>query len=341
MAAASCARVDPKPDYVRAAGLVTRQTAVPAVYGPDAEDAARQKSEELLRHELTVASAVQIALLNNPGLQASFAALGASRADVAQSALLTNPSYSLGAGLPDAGGRSKLAINLAQQVADLWRIPVRRAIAEDELERAILATAQRGTDLVGAVRAACYRLIALQHNAELLWQGRALAQRALDVAAAQLQAGEVSRLDVNLARAALVDVELELQGAERKLRLAEVDLGRLLGLSRWGTSWQFSDEWPAPMELPDDAELIAAALEQRLDARSGVLAVRSAEWAVRREHLRGFSDVSVGVDFERPEDRAVPGRKPLADTLRSSIAITLPIWDQNQAQIGKAQFGLA
>jgi outer membrane protein, heavy metal efflux system len=118
--------------------------------------------------------------------------------------------------------------------------------------------------------------------------------------------------------------------------------------------------------------LIAAALDQRLDVRAALFAVRAAEDELIHQCLRFIPDLSVGIDLERMEQRALPGRKVLADTLRSSIAagqltapsiqsrgerrieksqiihavlgpsltVTLPVWDQNQAQIAKAALGV-
>ena len=91
---------------------------------------------DLLREPLTVDDAVQVALLNNPSFQAGVAAVGASRADVVQSALFTNPSVSFGLAFPDAGGRSRLTAGLAQQISDLWQIPIRKKIAEAEVQKA-------------------------------------------------------------------------------------------------------------------------------------------------------------------------------------------------------------
>ena len=105
---------------------------------------------------------------------------------------------------------------MAQQVADLWQIPVRKKIAAAELERTILATSRRGIELAADVRAACYKLIALQRNEAMLREGRGLAERAAKLAHAQFEAGEVSQFDLNLARAALLDVDLEVLALERE-----------------------------------------------------------------------------------------------------------------------------
>jgi cobalt-zinc-cadmium efflux system outer membrane protein len=368
---ASCARVEPRPDYARLSQMVGERSGITEVYDPCGDDRVAGKVAELFRGELTVDKAVRITLLNNPAFQAGFAELGSSRADVVQSALFTNPAFSFGWQFPDTGGRSKLTAGLAQQIADLWQIPVRKKIAEAELERTVLAAARRGIELVAETRTRCYRLLALQRNEVTLQEGRALAERAVNLAQAQLTAGEVSQFDLNLARAALLDVDLELLALQRERRTAEIDLARTLGLSRLPQAWTLADDLPAAQPgLPDDAELMAVAVEQRLDARAALLAIGAAQDELTRQYLRAFPDLTLGFDFERPDQRALPGRKILADTVRLSIAagkltapsvqsrgerrieaaqivdsllgpsltVTLPLWDQNQAQIAKARF---
>jgi len=369
-----CARVDPQPDYRRVAEVVGARTGYADVYDPSGDAHAAQQVAELLREPLTVQAAVRVALLNNPAFQAQFAALGASRADLVQSALLTNPSVSLGFQFPDGGGRSKLSAGLAQQIADLWQIPVRKKIAATDLERALLATARQGIQLVAEAKTRSYRLLALQRSATMLREGRALAERATQLAEAQVRGGEASQFDLNLARAALLDVDLELLALQRDEQTARLELAHTLGLSRASVEWTLADDWPADApQLPDDAELIATALLQRLDARAALLEVDSATDEVLRQYARIIPDATLGLDLERPDNRALPGRKLLADTVRSSIGagqltapsiqsrgerrlekaqvidallgpsltITLPLWDQNQAQIAKARYALA
>ncbi|MFH0983342.1 MAG: TolC family protein [Planctomycetota bacterium] len=368
---AGCTRVEPRPDFQRAASLVSERTGVEDVYDPQADAQVDASVAELLADGLTVDEAVRVALLNHRGFQALFAELGASRADVVQSTLLTNPSLSLGFQFPEGGGRSKLTLGLAQQLVDLWQIPVRKRIAEAELEQTLLNIAHRAVELAAQVKERCYQLLALQRSEESLRQSRALAERSLRLAQAQVEAGEVSQFDLNLTRAALIDVDLELLALERERRVAEVELARTLGLTRESIPWTLEDSLPEPVpELPDDLGLVMLALRQRLDAQAAARKVQAAEDEVARQYLAIFPDVTLGVDFERPDNRALPGRKILADTARSSIAagqltaptiqsrgernlekqqvidallgpsltVTLPVWDQNQAQIAKARY---
>lgn len=373
LACGGCVKVQPGPDYQRTRDLLVERTGYDTVYSPEDEQSAADALDDLLARPLTVEDAARVALLNSPVLQSAFFAVGVARADLVQSTLFTNPTLAFGIMPPDGGGRTRVVASIGQQIADLWRIPVRKKIAAAQLEQTLLQTAQQGIALVATTRIACYRLLALEQARIMLDEGLALADRALRVASAELQAGEVSRLDVDLARSSRLQVELERQRIERDLITARADLARTLGLIRTPLRWTLVDSLPPPSaELPDDATLLATALLQRLDARRGMQQVVAAENELINQRLRVIPDVEVALDFERVENRTLPGRKVLADTLRSSVAaggltapglqtrgerrvdksqiidavlgptltLTLPIWDQNQAQVARARYAL-
>ncbi|SAL02723.1 outer membrane efflux protein [Caballeronia arationis] len=56
-------------------------------------EAVAKRTQELLSKPLGMDDAVQIALLNNPGSQASYGELGISEADLAQAGRLPNPGF--------------------------------------------------------------------------------------------------------------------------------------------------------------------------------------------------------------------------------------------------------
>lgn len=370
--AASCARVDPRPDYDRTAQQLTERTGSLDVFDPAADDAAIQhKVRELLDGGLTIEEAVRVALLNNWSFQMLFAQIGASRADVVQSGLLSNPSLGLTVRFPEGGGRSNLMLSFAQQLVDLWQIPVRRKIAEADLERVVSTAVHRGVEIAAEARTRSIDLLARTRAERIARENVVLVRHSFELAQQRFRAGETSQLDVLLVRASLLNEQLKLIQLGRDRRIAELALARTLGLSRWALDWKLVDVLPADLlVLCRDDALLAAALEQRLDAQAAAMQVRSAEEAVVRQVLAVFPDVTLGVELERLERRALPGRRVLADSVRSSVAagaptvpeiesrqqrslarrqiidsllgpsltITLPLWDQNQAQIAKARF---
>ncbi|MCC6359298.1 MAG: TolC family protein [Phycisphaerales bacterium] len=365
-----CVNVQPGADYDRARGRIAERTGITSAYTPDDERAADQKVAELLADGLTVDEAAQVALLNNPEFQSLMAEIGASRADVAQSSLLTNPTLSLGLQFPEGGGLTDLTVGFAAQLADLWQIPIRRQVAEAELEQTINAVGQRAVELVTDVRTKCYRVLALERALSCTEENLKLVQRAVSLSEAQFRAGEVSEFDVNLARTGVLDVQEELISTRGMLAEARADLTQALGLSTRAGDMTLTDSLPAAFRSWPAAEvLLDAALDQRFDVRVAWYGVQRAEAAFRLECRRLLPDVQLGFAFERGEQRALPGRDILADTARASIAagqltappiqsrgerrieksqiidaklgptlaLTLPIFDQNQAQIAKTQ----
>ena len=365
-----CATVNPQPDFQHTSHLINEHTGVDDIYDPATEDLIDGKLDALLADGLTVDEAVRVALLNNRSFQALFQTIGASRADVVQSGLMSNPSVSLLAQFAEGGGRTKLDIGFAQELVDLWQIPIRKRIARARLEQTVLEVTQQAVGLTADVKGRCYRLLVARRAEGTGQKSVELFRQSLDLADRRFKAGESSQVEVDLARSELTQAELALLALQRDRRLAEAALARVLGLNRTAKSWELVGPLPEAPALPDDATLLKTAMLQRLDGRLARSQVDAAEQELRLEVLKVFPSVTVGADFERPDRRALPGRKILADTARASvrngrltapdiqtraernlerrqivdsllgpsITFTLPIWDQNQAQIAKARF---
>lgn len=365
-----CASSEPRADYERFQALVRDRTGGVTAFRPQDETAAEQQVDRILNAGLTVDGAVQIALLNNPEFQSLVAEIGASRADVAQSQLFTNPTLSLGLQFPEGGGLSDLSVGFAAQVADLWQIPVRKKLAESELERVIHSVGRQAVELAAETRLHCYRVLALEQALGIIQENQQLVQRAVALSESQFRAGEVSEFDVNLARSSSIDIQEELIASQGQLAQARVDLAQTLGLISKAGELRLVDTLPTPAgSLPPTDAMLDRALDDRFDIRMAWFNVQRAEAALQLECRRFLPDVQLGFAFERGEQRALPGRKILADTARASIAagqltapsiqsrgernieksqiidaklgptvaLTLPIFDQNQAQVEKAR----
>ncbi len=366
-----CVTVDPRPDFDRAQQMVAARTGVDQVYDPDASSDIEETIAALLVDGVTTDEAIQIALLNNRQFQLLFQEIGVSRSDVVQSGLLSNPSIGLSSRFPEAGGRSNFTLTFAQQIADLWQIPVRKRIAEAALEQTILNIVHEASKLALEVKRNCYQVMALKQLETIALESTEIANRSLTLAEDRFEAGEGGKVDVNLARASALSGRSRTMGLHREAELAQTTLAHTLGLARWREPWTLNDSLPQDTILfKDDDSLLVYAMTQRLDARAAAMKVQAAEDEIKRQYLSIFPNVTLGVEWERPERRSAPGRNILADTARSSVAngrltapsiqsrgerkrerrqsidsligptldITLPIWDQNQAQIAKAQF---
>lgn len=366
-----CAQVNPTPDYRRAAEEIMSATAIDTVYDPNEDAEIGRRVAEIVRAGLTAEDAVRVALLNNPTLQAAFYRIGMARADVVQSGLFSNPSLSFSLQFPEGGGRSNLQASLAQNIVDLWQIPVRKRVSESTLTETVLSIGRDGARLAADVKAAYFAAVAADRNLTIAKENLDVARNLLDVTQARQKAGAVGELDVNLARSPVLTAELGVQSARFGADTARRRLAILLGLTGRGEELQLIEPLPQPpeMSLPSD-HIVEVALEARLDLSAARQASSAAEQRVREEYLKVFPNIEIGPFLERSESRGQPGRNILADTARSSVAaggltapdiqsrgqrdqarrqeinsilgpaltMTLPIFDQNQAQIAKAEY---
>src|SRR5689334_21564259 len=93
-----CASFSPDGGAARVAQLTKERTGRTISVQRTASDvdAAKARVAELLGQPLTSESAVEVALLNNRGLQASYADLGIAEADRVRAGRLANPTFSFG-----------------------------------------------------------------------------------------------------------------------------------------------------------------------------------------------------------------------------------------------------
>ena len=91
----ACAWFSPDGGMNTVAGIADETLRKDVIAIRSAEDAAvaRTRIDQLLRRPLTVEAAVQVALLNNRGLQAAYNELSLAEADMVEASLPPNPTF--------------------------------------------------------------------------------------------------------------------------------------------------------------------------------------------------------------------------------------------------------
>lgn len=299
--------------------------------GPeDAEvDAAVQG---LLKEPLSVDTAVEIALLSNRSLQATYEELGVAQADLVQAGLLRNPVLFGSARFPTRSPKgTNVEVDVAQSFLEILYLPARKQIAGLEFEQAKLRVAHAVLDLAAETRAAYYAAVGARQIADM----RRMIAQAMEASALFAQrlyeAGNVSELAFTLERASYEQSRQERAKAEADVVAARARLTKLMGL------WGESADWKAPEKLPDvPSEEIA------IDQAESIAISRRLDLAVLREEvrtlgaalgltgkMRWFGQIDLGASGERdPGGQWVVG---------PNLSIQLPIFDQGQAQIARLE----
>jgi len=150
-------------------------------------DSVRSAVKELLASPLSADNAVQVALLNNPGLQATYAELGIAEADLVQAGRMTNPHFAYLR--TSAGGERKLEWALTFPVIDLLTMPLRTRIEGRRFEQVKLAVAGRMLEVADVTRKSWIETVAAEERVRFLEQVKLAAEASAELASRMERAG--------------------------------------------------------------------------------------------------------------------------------------------------------
>jgi outer membrane protein TolC len=235
---AGCARFSPD------AGMFAVEAAASTELG---KDVAKLQSEAdaaavsarvrtLLAKPLTVAAAVQIALINNRGLQAAFNELGISEAEMVEASLPPAPTLSF-LRIVGSGG-FEIERQIVQNVLALLTLPRRREIAEARIRQAQARAVDATLRVAMESARAYYRAVAANEALRFLEESRLSAGAVSDVAKQLGETGAMSKLDQAREHVFYAEVSGQVATARLRQRSERERLIRALGL--WGNDTKFT-----------------------------------------------------------------------------------------------------
>lgn len=325
-----CATVDPSSDYLRAQEHVAGATGHETLYRPDEAALVKELVEELLTDGLTSAEAVQLALLNNRDLQALLLEIGLGRADAVQAGLFSNPSLQLAIRLPLESGSTNMEGGLLQNVAELWQIPLRKRVAERHLEQAVLQASHEAATLAAKTKDAYFEAITAESSLGAASENVTTSSSFLELTLERLDAGGATQVDVNAARSRSLEQKVAERRAQQDADQAQLRLMVLLGISPSATEVTLAEKLVEPAaEALDVDGLLRSARIRRLDLQAATKQVEAAEIALPLARRRALQALRLGLAFEGEGGQVALG---------PAIGLQLPIFDQNQTQIAKAEY---
>ena len=229
-------------------------------------DTVRFRVKELLAQPLTAESAVQIALLNNPGLQARYADMGIAEADLVQASRWSGPTFSFAR--LRRGDEIEYERSVFFNFLGLISIPLSTKVERQRFESAQARAAGEALKLALETRKAFFSAVAAEEGVRYMEQVKLAAEASADLARRMAAVGNWSKL--NQAREQVFYAEATAQIARiKQARVAARErLTRQMGL--WGEDLRFV----LPERLPDlpkaarkAGDLEAQALAQRLDVQ--------------------------------------------------------------------------
>ena len=231
------------------------------------EDDAQRASaavQRLLRRGLTVDTAVQVALLSNRGLQASYNELALAEADRVGESLPPNPTFSISriAG----NGALEIERQVVGDILALATLPFRSDIARRRFQKAQLRAAEDTLRLAAEVRRAYYRAVAANELVVLLSDAKSTAESTAQLAQKLGQTGALNKLDQAREQVFYAETTADLASLRQEAASSRERLIRLLGLWNGDLGIRLPQKLPTlprrPLSLP---RIEVDAVEHRID----------------------------------------------------------------------------
>ncbi|UGQ49103.1 TolC family protein [Massilia endophytica] len=329
LALAGCAGPAPDGGLGEVSTLAAQRIGQPVKLDASSREAAEEQVAQLLAQPLTADSAVQLALMNNPGLKASLGELGVAGSELVQAGRLRNPS--IGFGRIGNGADKEIDRSVIFDLAGLLTMPVRVNIEQRRFEQAKLNAAAQVLRLASETRQAYFVAVAAAQSAAFADQVRGAAEASSELAERMSRTGNWSKLDQARERAFFDDALTQQARARHEAVASREQLARLLGL--WGDRPAFTlpDRLPelpaAPLE-PQNAE--GSALAQRLDVLAARRDAEASAASLGLTRTTRFINV-----FEAGYANKSASGEPRANGYE--VTLELPLFDWGGARVARAE----
>ena len=292
-------------------------------------ESAAQMVRKLLQAPLSVDDAEQIALLNNRGIQATYAELGIAEADLVQAGRMTNPHFAFLR--TQRGDERKLEWALTFPIIDLLTMSLRTKIEGRRFEETKLAVAGRVLELAYDTRRTYFQAVAAEELVRYLEQVKSAAEASAELARRMARAGNFSRLTQMREQVFYAETVVQLAQAQRAATAQRERLTQLMGLFGEDTRFRLAERLPdLPGEPPAWTDLEAMAIAQRLDIQALKLQTESLAASLGLTRATRFINV-LEIGPARTKEDPEPWKRGY------EISLQLPIFDWGAARAGKAE----
>lgn len=338
--AAGCAQFTDDGGMAPVTDGIRREIGRDAVKLSTPEDArrARERVQALLAEPLTEEAAVQIALLNNRGLQAAYNDLGISEADYVQASLPPNPAIVLNRTF-GTGGFVEFGFQLVGNLLAFATLPAKTEIAKREFEEARHRAIATTLGLTINARRAYIRALAAQQRLALLEQARQTADASAQMMKQLGETGAANKLDQARVAAFYADLSVQVAQARLAVTTSREALTRVLGL--WGSDLDYRLPPRLPV-LPPAAEALADvevdAMRRRVDLiilrYEIVTLAKSANFVNATRYL---SFLELGLGYRNEVETGSTGEQTSKNRYGIELGIVIPVFDTGQARLTAAQ----
>jgi outer membrane protein TolC len=292
-------------------------------------ESVRATVKNLLASPLSPDAAVQIALLNNPGLQSTYAELGIAEADLVQAGRMTNPHFAYLR--TSESGERKLEWALTFPIVDLLTIPIRTRIERGRFEQVKLAVAREMLDVATETRQSWIVVVSAEERVRYLGQVKLAAEASAELASRMEAVGNISRLGRMREQVFRAETVAHLERMTQAAVAERERLTRLMGLSGDDVAFKLPERLTGlPAGKPEIQDLEGRAMAERLDVQASIRETESLAVSLGLTRATRFINVLELGPAGTKEDPE-PWKRGFEASLQ------LPIFDWGGARVARAE----
>ena len=328
---AGCSTLAPEGGFAPVAATVQERVGGVTRLLRTEEDAASARAfvNGRLMDPVTPDAAVEIALINNPALQARYADLGIAEAQLVHAGRVPNPRFSfshLG-----SGGALEIERRFAVDVMSVLVMPLTLKLERGRFDMAQTMAAAEALNVAAEARRAAVSAIAAAETVRYHEQVLIAAEASAELARQMAAVGNWPKVSQMRQQVFHADAIAQIARARNAAALARERLVRVLGLAATPDAVKLPERLPdlpaQPREVPDVA---ATALAQRLDVRMARQGLDATVYALGLTRATRFVNV-FDLAYKNKSDAGVPRRNGY------EIEIEVPIFDWGDAKLAKAE----
>lgn len=297
----------------------------------DAETA-EEAVNRLLGRPLDVETAIQIALLNNKGLQAAFNELALAEADSIEQSLPPNPVFSISRVSGDAAFETSRQV--VGDILALATLPLRSDIARERFRaaqfRAVLETLRTAAE----TRRAYYRAVGANELVGVLNDTKTSAEAIAELAEKLGKTGSMNKLDQAREQVFYAEITADVASARQEAASSRERLARAMGLWDQKLNFKLPSRLPGLPRRPKSQPFIEAdAVAHRVDLQIAQIELGALAKALNlTEAIRFITLLDLaGIDRNTKDPESTPFRQRGFE-----LQFQVPIFDGGEVRVRQA-----
>ena len=329
-----CAAFSPDGGMTDVSDLTSQSINKDVAFVRTAEGAAAVEARvrQLLARTLTADAAVQIALLNNKGLQAAYNELALAETDLVEQSLPPNPVFAVSR--ITGNGASEIERQVVGDILALATLPFRSDIARDRFRSAQLRAALATLRLAAEVRRAYVRAVAGNEMVALLTDAKATAESTAQLALKLGETGSLNKLNQAREQVFYAETTADLATARQMAASGRERLARLMGLWDHGLDFRLPDQLPPLPRRPQALPTVEAdAVAHRIDLQIARLELAALAKAL---NLTAATRLVTLLDLAGISRRTRDPEGPPFSERGFDVQFQIPIFDGGEVRVRQA-----